>query len=405
MRLETLNPRWRGALWQGALTAALVVVAARSAFPEVQTKSFRQAFPVVSGSELRLANLAGAVEVVAGQGGQVVVDATVHAEGNGAAETEQLLQGIQRWVHGRDSKGREEWALAYPVERYHSFHYPRPGSNEGSGFWSLFDVGFTSTVYRGEKVRLYNRQRSSAPTLYADLRIAVPPGTTFAVRNVVGQVHAGTLDGVLTLETGSGDIRLDAFAGRLKLSTGSGDVRVGAARGESSIDTGSGDIVIQELVGNGNVDTGSGDVVIAKVAAGKLNVDTGSGNVTVRNGVSGHLSADTGSGDVHIVKVELEELVVDTGSGEVNVVSSLAKARKVIIKTGSGDVTLSAGQDASFDINAEQGSGDLTVGYADATLRRSGHNKKVIGARRGDGRTVIHLETGSGDCTIKPHGG
>jgi hypothetical protein len=25
-----------------------------------------------------------------------------------------------------------------------------------------------------------------------------------------------------------------------------------------------------------------------------------------------------------------------------------------------------------------------------------------VGARRGDGRTAIHVETGSGDCTIGP---
>jgi hypothetical protein len=42
------------------------------------------------------------------------------------------------------------------------------------------------------------------------------------------------------------------------------------------------------------------------------------------------------------------------------------------------------------------------VRYKDAVLRRSG--RKVIGARRGDGRTAIHVETGSGDCVIGPQG-
>jgi hypothetical protein len=40
------------------------------------------------------------------------------------------------------------------------------------------------------------------------------------------------------------------------------------------------------------------------------------------------------------------------------------------------------------------------VNYSDATLRKDGH--KVVGAKRGDGRTAIHVETGSGDCTIGP---
>jgi hypothetical protein len=49
---------------------------------------------------------------------------------------------------------------------------------------------------------------------------------------------------------------------------------------------------------------------------------------------------------------------------------------------------------------SEQASGSLEVGYADAKLRKDG--KKVVGARRGNGQTVIRVETGSGDCVISP---
>jgi len=65
-------------------------------------------------------------------------------------------------------------------------------------------------------------------------------------------------------------------------------------------------------------------------------------------------------------------------------------------------VKILAGPEASFDIESDQGSGDLQVGYGDATLRKSG--KKVVGARRGDGKTLIRVETGSGDCVIRPRG-
>jgi DUF4097 and DUF4098 domain-containing protein YvlB len=82
--------------------------------------------------------------------------------------------------------------------------------------------------------------------------------------------------------------------------------------------------------------------------------------------------------------------------------TSLAKARRITAETGSGDVSIKAGPDASFDIESDQGSGDLQVGYADAVLRRSG--RKVVGAKRGNGRTTIHVETGSGDCSIGPKG-
>jgi hypothetical protein len=68
-------------------------------------------------------------------------------------------------------------------------------------------------------------------------------------------------------------------------------------------------------------------------------------------------------------------------------------------------VRVNAGPAAAFDVTAEQGSGELEVEYGDAVLRRSRHHDKVVGARRGDGRTTILIETRSGDCVIRPSAG
>jgi Toastrack DUF4097 len=384
-----------------ALGLGLGLAGAAALRAEPQARSFRQSFPAGPGVVLRLANLAGQVELVAGSGNQVVIDATVHAEFSGAGETQRQLQEM-RWVKAADGKGREEWALSYPVERYHSFFYPRPRDKEASSFWSLFDNSSCSSSYRGERVRVYTGRHSSAPTLYADLRIALPAVSDLALRNLVGKVRGGALEGRLSLDTGNGDIQLDAFAGQLRLDTGSGDVVLGTSRGETAIDTGSGDVVVRQLVGNANIDTGSGDVRIGGVQVGKLKLHTGSGDVTVHGGAAGQLIADTGSGDVRVLGVELEELNADTGSGDVEIASSLDHTRRLVAKTGSGDVNVYAGPAASFDLTADQGSGDLRVDYSDAVLRRANHRDKVVGARRGDGRTTIRIETSSGDCVIRP---
>jgi hypothetical protein len=387
------------------LCLGVAIGAAGQLAAETQTRSFRQAFPVTPGASLRLGNLAGRVELVAGTGNQVVIDANVHAELPGGGETQRVLQEM-KWVKSQDSKGREEWDLNYPVDRYRSYFYPEPREGSDSGFWSLFDNSSSSTTFRGERVRVYTGRRSSAPTLFADLRIALPATSDVALRNLVGKVHGGALEGTLSLDTGSSDIRLESFAGQLRLDTGSGDVVVGSSRGETSIDTGSGDVVIHQLVGNAGIDTGSGDVRIEKVAVGKLKLHTGSGDVTVRDGAAGQLSADTGSGEVRVIGVELEELNADTGSGDVEVTSSLERTRRITAKTGSGDVRLWAGPSASFDVTADQSSGDLRVDYSDAVLRRGRHHHdKVVGARRGDGHTTIIIETGSGDCVIAPNSG
>jgi len=390
-----------------ALAAALMFLGlggAAALYASPQTRTFRQAFPQGE-QELRLANLAGRIEIVPGQGNQVVVDATVHADASSSGETQRLLQDM-KWVKSHDKKGRQEWALSYPVERYRSFVYPSPNrddDHELPAFLSFLEnVGHSSTVYRGERVRIYSSRRSSVPTLYADLRITLPAGGNTYVRNVVGPVRAGDLEGTLGIDTGSGKVEVASCSGHLMIDTGSGDVIVGSAKGETSIDTGSGDVIVKRLVGNGAVDTGSGDVIVQKVSAGRISIDTGSGDVTVQDGVAGKVIADTGSGSVKVLAVEVEELAAETGSGDVTVHSSLAQARKVTAETGSGDVDIQAGPDASFDIDSDQGSGDLSVGYSDAVLRKSG--KKVVGAKRGDGRTRIHVETGSGDCTIGPKG-
>lgn len=363
-----------------------------------QTRAFRQAFP--AGGTIRLANLAGRIELVRGQGKEVVVEATVHADAGG--ETQKLLQGM-KWVKSRDREGREEWALSYPVEKHRSYVYPREdrkGSDDMPAFLSFLDMSQTTTTYRGEKVKIYARPHGSALTLFADLRITLPAGSDVAFRNAVGPVRGGDLEGSLSVKTGSGDVQIASYSGRLTVDTGSGDVVLGSARGETSVDTGSGDVVVKRLIGNGSMDTGSGDVVVENVSAGRLAVDTGSGDVTVREGTAAHVLAETGSGSVRVIRVELEELDADTGSGDVVLQASLAKAKRVTAETGSGDVEIKGGPDASFDISSSHGSGELQVNYADAALRKAG--KKVVGAKRGDGQTVIRVATGSGDCVISP---
>lgn len=383
-----------------ALLTGLGTVSAHAA---VQTRAFRQTFP--AGAEVRLANLAGRVEIVRGQGNQVVVESTVYAEGRDSAETQQLLQGM-KWVRSHDREGRDEWALSYPVDKYRSYHFPRETKEESDvpaflGF--LEGMSQTVTTYRGERVKIYSKKRSGTPTLYAHVKVALPAGGNLAMRNSVGRLRAGNLEGTLGLRTGSGDVDVASVSGQLNVETGSGDVVVGSARGETRVGTGSGDVTVRRLVGNGVMKTGSGDVVVQQVSAGKLTVSTGSGDVTVREGEAGTVVAGTGSGSVQVLGIDLEELTAETGSGDVVVRSPLAKARRVLASTGSGDIDIEAGPNASFDLKASQGSGDLSVGYSDAVLRKVGrHGEKVVGAKRGDGRTEIKVETGSGDCSISP---
>ncbi len=385
-----------------AAFAALFLAAALSATP--RDRSFSKNFPVPADATLRLANLAGRMHLEAGSGTEVRVETTVYAEGRNATQTQKLLDGME-WVSARDRKGRRIWALSYPVGDFRGFHYPSRESDgdQESIWWKIlnsFNLSQTSSRYMGEKVTLYGSRSGSVPTLFAEVTIHIPEGTRLAVRNVVGDVEGGELSGDLEVDTGSGAVDLAGFAGNLSVDTGSGSVRIGWVRGETAIDTGSGSIRVESLVGNGDFDTGSGAIRVLEVSAGRLIADTGSGSIEIANGTVGNLEADTGSGSIRILGVEIETFVGDTGSGSVLLESSLANAREVLIDTGSGSVKISAGADAAFDLDTTLGSGRLVVRYEDAILRKHGH--RVVGAKRGDGQTRIHVDTGSGGCTIGP---
>src|SRR6185295_1575763 len=151
-------------------------------------------------------------------GDQLVIETTVHAAGKNAAETQALLSGM-KWVKGRDAKGREEWALSYPVDDYRGFYYPDSRSGE--------EPSFFGGLYQGEKVRVYGNPRAGVPTLYADVRIAVPESAKLFVRNVVGAVGGGALRGDVSIDTGCGDVKVASFEGHLSIDTGSGDIKVG----------------------------------------------------------------------------------------------------------------------------------------------------------------------------------
>lgn len=312
----------------------------------------------------------------------------VHAAGATAQETEALLAEM-RWVESRNKKGDKEWTLTYPVEKHRRFHY------NGRGWGNR-----TQTRYRGQKVSLTTHKTSSTPTLFVDLIIQIPAQSNLVVRNVVGPVTGGRLEGQLVVDTGSGDVTLDSFVGNLTVDTGSGDVRIGSVRGETLIDTGSGDVRVESLVGNGRIDTGSGTVAVREVAAGKLEADTGSGDVVIENGTVSDLLADTGSGSISILGVDVARLKADTGSGDVVVESPWTLADRFVIDTGSGDVKILGPASAAFDIVHDAGSGRLVVRYEDAELRKSGN--QIVGAKRGEKPAVIRVDTGSGDCIIGP---
>lgn len=345
-----------------------VLLAATTLLPAAGEETRALTVEIPATDLVRLENLAGKVLLKPTTGDRLRVRAEVHAEGASARETEELLEGMEIV----EERGR--WVLTYPVERHSTFAYPGKG-------WG----GSTRTEYRGERVKVKGRSWGSAPALYADLIVDVPPGARFALRNVVGDVAGEDLAGEIEVDTGSGDIWLKNVEGELVADTGSGDVTLQNIRGRRLV-----------------ADTGSGDVRAEEIEVDRLVADTGSGSVWIGQVRARDVKADTGSGDITLEDAEIQDLVADTGSGDVLVTGDLSGARRIVADTGSGDVTILAGSDFQFDLEADLGSGRVRVGYRDAELVKDG--REIVGAHRGTGETRISVDTGSGDCQVAPRG-
>jgi hypothetical protein len=188
----------------------------------------------------------------------------------------------------------------------------------------------------------------------------------------------------VSLDTGSGDCRLDG-------DTNGMDV---------SCDTGSGDVKIEGKLKNFKVDTGSGDVTARlERPAQKVHIDTGSGDVDF-NGGARDFYADTGSGDVTAVGL-LGTAKFDTGSGDVKAEwASLSADASVKIDTGSGQVRLRMPANTVLSGSVEADSGDIHSDFQGTTAEH-GHRLTFPG---GPGACALSVGTGSGDITLVKKG-
>ncbi len=171
------------------------------------------------------------------------------------------------------------------------------------------------------------------------------------------------------------DITLPAGS-HLNLQTGSGDIEVQAAGDGIHADSGSGSVRIREAHGPFSLQSGSGDIELQSSGAGNTEAHTGSGSIRLQN-IDGTLNARTGSGDIE-------------ASGRLTGNSRLT--------TGSGSVRLDLGH-SGLNLNARTGSGSIRT---NSPITTSGELDRdhVSGPINGGGPTV-DVTTGSGDIELR----
>ncbi|MEP7326872.1 MAG: DUF4097 family beta strand repeat-containing protein [Gemmatimonadota bacterium] len=320
----------------------------------------------LAGERVTVFDLAGNVSVVAGTGSSVVVEVT---RGGGDASQLKVETGPYHSTEGL--------RVIFPSNRI-VYHRDRGGDSR-TEMWVRDDGSFGGGD-RGESGRRVTiRSSGDGLKAWADLRIMVPSGKRVSVNIGVGRINATNVNGHLDLDTNSGNVTAEGISGNLNIDTGSGDVRVTTVSGDLSVDTGSGNVVYSNATGTSiTIDTGSGDVTGTTMKSTDLSVDTGSGNIELRGVSATTLSLDTGSGDVDV------ELLTDTDD--------------INVDTGSGNVTIAVPNDFGSAIDIETSSGEVDSDLAIQVTRRS--QDRLLG-RVGDGQGRLHVETGSGNVTLK----
>jgi hypothetical protein len=354
---DVMNSAIRG--WSATYLLLPFVVLMAVAPPGAQGQETHR----ISGSEVAVFNLAGAVEIVPGSGGDVTVE--IMRGGSDASRLEVRTVRVDGW---------DALVIHYPGDE---IVYPEMWR----GSRTQTNIADDGTFFgdRGSRDRRVTISGSGdGMEAWADLRIAVPAGKQFGLFLLVGETSARDVTGDFLLDQGSGGIHVEGAGGRFMIDTGSGAVTVNGFDGDISVDTGSGSVEIHDVQGDDlMVDTGSGEVVGSQISASSVGIDTG-------------------SGEVALTRISSSNVMVDTGSGGVEL-ELLSDVQRLEVDTGSGPITIVVPPNLGAEIEADTGSGGIDV---DVPLEIREAERNYLRGVLGDGRGSIRIDTGSGEIRI-----
>lgn len=202
----------------------------------------------------------------------------------------------------------------------------------------------------------------------------------------------------VALNLGVGKAFVTNVEGTIRVSVASADVATDRTRGSLHVSTGSGNVDLRSAAGDVSLGTGSGDITASGVEGATLRLETGSGTITLSDGKAGTVYASTGSGDISATSASGDDLSFETGSGDIDV-ALVAAFRSVHIETGSGDVTLKVPPEAGAEVDIDTGSGDIDLGGLTLTVRKISHDH--VQGTLGDGKGRVSVETGSGNVHLE----
>jgi DUF4097 and DUF4098 domain-containing protein YvlB len=304
-------------------------------FSAEEIKEWR--FIVDGASELTVNSAAGDVDVIAGEGDEVLVTAhkTAWSTSNDAAQAALADMALDVTQNG-----------------------------------NAIDVRFTQET----DVLIIGETHLDT----VDFTIVVPSGTAVTAATNPGDITLGGLEGAADLRTGFGDVSIQEASGALAARTDSGTITV------RRVDAGSAAI---------DLATQFGDLILENVRAGEIAVRTSSGDLTLHRVTSnGDVSLDSEFGDIRFEVGKADGLTVESNSAAIEI-ADVSMDGALIIQNGFGDITLTGVSARSYDLVSN--SGLISIQDAQGMLRVK---SEFGGIKVGSAQDAnLDLQTNSGD--------
>lgn len=212
-----------------------------------------------------------------------------------------------------------------------------------------------------------------------NVEVHLSPDADVEVHAEGGDISSSGRSGRAQLQTGGGDITLEAATGGQVVTQG-GDITVGSLD-HGELRTGGGDIRARRL-GEGSVKTAGGDVRIDDLGSGRI--ETGGGDVGVLR-AGGDVEVQTGGGDVSLLGCP-GQTQVRTGAGDVSVE---AEGGSVDVKTGAGDIRITVPRDIPVWQDLHSSFGEVVSRIASRGEPAEGQPFIRVTARTGTGDVVL----------------
>ncbi len=291
------------------LCVICLFAAGTPASAEEYTFDYQKIIDLDQPGQLDLRLVHGSVRIVGGEGSQVVIEAVKRVRASNYDEAQEVADHME-------IKTRQKGTLIEIQTNYLTM------VRRGRSFWQkLFGSG------------------SDAPG-NVEYTITVPYQTDIRIASVAGKISVSSLEGALTVENESGEVRAEYVIGPLSVSQPHGSIDLQWIEGDIRVKAVTGTVSVNQVRGALDIAARTGEVHVRTEldSPDDFFVETTSGQIhfAVPLSASGKLSVETASGgiqsDVPVVieAVTKRQLVGIFGQG----------GPRVHLTSSSGDVTI-----------------------------------------------------------------